>query len=130
MTTVRTRDVEGGVRVLTLDRSPANAIDEALLGDLLAALGAARDAAAVRAVVLTGAGAFFGGGFDLAAPPRDAAATARLNALYRDAHLALLELPKPTVAIRARDRGRVGDGAGVRLPPGARRRLSHWPERG
>ena len=99
MTTVRTRDVEGGVRVLTLDRPPANAIDDALLGDLLAALGAAGEAAAVRAVVLTGAGAFFGGGFDLAAPPRDAAATARLNALYRDAHLALLELPKPTVAM-------------------------------
>jgi enoyl-CoA hydratase len=99
MTTVRTRDADGGVRVLTLDRPPANAIDDALLGDLLAALDAARDAEAVRAVVLTGAGAFFGAGFDLGAPPRDATATARLNALYRDAHLALLALPKPTIAM-------------------------------
>ena len=80
MTTVRASDGENGVRVLTLDRPPANAIDETRLGDLLAPLDAARDAAAVRALVLTGAGAFFSAGFDLSAPPRDATATARLNA--------------------------------------------------
>jgi enoyl-CoA hydratase len=99
MTAVRASDGENGVRVLTLDRPPANAIDETLLGDLLAALEAARDAAAVRALVLTGAGAFFSAGFDLSAPPRDATATARLNALYRDAHVALLAFPKPTIAM-------------------------------
>jgi enoyl-CoA hydratase len=87
------------VRLLRLDRPPANAIDESLLGDLSAALDAARADESVRAVVLTGAGTFFGGGFDLAAPPRDARAAAYLAALYRDTHLRLLTLPKPTLAM-------------------------------
>lgn len=99
MSTVRSTDHDGGVRLLTLDRPPANAIDETLLTDLRAALAAARADDAVRAVALGGAGAFFSGGFDLAAPRRDEAATARLNALYRDAHVDLLGFPKPTVAM-------------------------------
>jgi enoyl-CoA hydratase len=99
MSTVRASDREGGVRVLTLDRPPANAINEDLLRDLHSALDDARRDTAVRAIVLTGAGAFFGAGFDLASPPRDAAATARLATLYRDAHMALLSFPKPTLAM-------------------------------
>jgi enoyl-CoA hydratase/carnithine racemase len=99
MSTIRTNDHDGGVRLLTLDRPPANAIDEALLGDLLAAIDAARGDDAVRALVLTGNGAFFCGGFDLGSARRDDAATAQLNVLYRDAHLALLTLPKPTLAM-------------------------------
>lgn len=99
MSTIRSEDHDGGVRLLTLDRPPANAIDETLLGDLLAAIERARGDDAVRAVVLTGAGAFFCGGFDLGSARRDDAATARLNVLYRDAHLALLTLPKPTLAM-------------------------------
>lgn len=99
MPTVRTDDHEGGVRVLTLDRPPANALDEVLLTDLGTALLAAQADDAVRAVVLTGAGAFFSGGFDLAAPRRDEAAARALRALYRDTHLRLLALPKPTVAM-------------------------------
>lgn len=99
MSTVLASDHEGGVRMLTLSRPPANAINEDLLADLLAGLEAARVDDAVRAIVLTGAGAFFGAGFDLGAPPRDAAATARLNALYRDAHVALLAFAKPTIAM-------------------------------
>jgi enoyl-CoA hydratase len=96
---MRSEDGDGGVRVLTFDRPPANAIDETLLGDLGAALARAESDEAVRAVVLTGAGKFFGGGFDLGAPPRDATATRRLGALYRDAHLRLLALSKPTIAM-------------------------------
>jgi enoyl-CoA hydratase len=84
---------------VTLDRPPANAIDESLLADLGAALAAARDDDAVRALVLTGAGKFVSGGFDLAEPRRDAAATRRLQELYRDTHLDLLSFPKPTVAM-------------------------------
>ena len=67
------QDREGSIRILTLDRPPANAIDETLLADLAAAVRAAADDEAVRAVVLTGAGAFFSGGFDFRAarsPPR------------------------------------------------------------
>jgi enoyl-CoA hydratase len=99
MSTVSASDREGGVRMLTVNRPPANAINEDLLVDLHAALESARHSQAVRAIVLTGAGAFFGAGFDFRAPPRDGAATARMNALYRDAHVALLSLPKPTIAM-------------------------------
>jgi enoyl-CoA hydratase len=99
MSTIGADDRNGGVRVLTLNRPPANAIDETLLTDLAAALDAARADDAVRALVLTGAGAFFSGGFDFAAPRRDDAVAHDLYALYRDAHRKLLTLPKPTVAM-------------------------------
>jgi len=99
VSTVRSEDHDAGVRLLTLDRPPANAIDEEMLGDLAVAVDAARRDDAVRAVVLTGAGRFLSGGFDLVAPRRDEAAALRLQQLYRDAHLALLELPKPTIAM-------------------------------
>ena len=101
MTTIRVDEREGGVRLLTLDRPPANALDEQLLGDLDAVLAAAADDDRVRAVVLTGAGAFFSAGFDLSSPRRDEATARRLRTLYRDSHLRLLALPKPTVAMVA-----------------------------
>jgi enoyl-CoA hydratase len=99
MGTVRCSDHEGGVRVLTLDRPPANAIDETLLTDLGLALNAAQGDPVVRAIVLTGAGRFFSGGFDLAAPRRDAAAARQIQLLYRDLHAELLGFPKPTLAM-------------------------------
>lgn len=99
MSTVRTEDHDAGVRLLTLDRPPANAIDEELLADLATAVDEARRDDAVRAVVLTGAGRFLSGGFDLTAPRRDDVDAGRLHDLYRDTHLALLELPKPTIAM-------------------------------
>lgn len=98
MTTVRSEDRDGGVRVLTLDRPPVNALDETLLGDLDAALAAAGAEDGVRAIVLTGAGMCFSAGFDLSSARRDAAATRHLQDLYRDSHLRLLTIPKPTVA--------------------------------
>jgi len=99
MSTVRIEERDGGVRLLTLDRPPANAEDETLLTDLGRALAEVAADDCVRAVVLTGAGRFFSGGFDLAAPRRDDDAARRLRALYRDTHLALLTLAKPTVAM-------------------------------
>lgn len=99
MPTVRSEDRDGGVRLLTLDRPPANAIAEDLLADLITALDAARADDAVRAVVLTGAGRFFSGGRDLGAAPPDRGGVLRLNQLYRDAHDKLFSLPKPTVAM-------------------------------
>jgi enoyl-CoA hydratase len=99
MKTVRQETRDGGVCVLTLDRPPANAIDETLLTDLHAALDAAGGDEAVRAIVLTGAGAFFSGGMDLTVAARDAAETTRLWTLYRDAHRALLACPKPTITM-------------------------------
>ena len=99
MSTVRTEPRDGGVCLLRLDRPPANALDETLLADLSAALDRLRQDEAVRAVVLTGTGKFFSGGFDLAAPRRDEAATARMVELYRESHLKLLTLAKPTIAM-------------------------------
>jgi enoyl-CoA hydratase/carnithine racemase len=96
---VRVTDHEGGVRVLALDRPPANAIDEGLLADLSAAVQAAGDADAVRAVVLAGTGRFFCGGFDFGGPRRDPVAQRHMQNLYRESHLALLTLPKPTLAM-------------------------------
>ena len=87
------------VRILTLDRPPANAIDETLLTALDTALTDIAQDDAVRAVVLTGHGRFFSGGFDLRAPRRDDTEAARAAALYRDTHRRLLALLKPTVAL-------------------------------
>ncbi len=63
------------------------------------AVRAARDDEAVRALVLTGAGAFFSGGFDLAAPRRDAAAARAIRDLFRDLFLDILTFSKPTLAV-------------------------------
>jgi enoyl-CoA hydratase len=87
------------VRVLTLDRPPANALDEVLLAELLAAVDEATRADTVRALVVTGAGSFFSGGFDLRVPRREDDDARRMRELYRDSHLALLRCPKPTVAM-------------------------------
>lgn len=99
MSTVRVDDREGGVRLLTLDRPPANAIEKTLLTDLSAALEDARTDDAVRALVITGAGKFFSGGLDLTEIPRDGESMRLLHDLYRDSHLQLLTMPKPTIAM-------------------------------
>jgi enoyl-CoA hydratase len=99
--TISTRDVEGGVRILTLNRPPANAIDLEVMNDLKAACEAAQNDAAVRAVVVTGNGKFFSGGLDLKAlsagvvsPDWNAAAFGRNDGVF-----ALWTLRKPTVAM-------------------------------
>ena len=99
MSTVQAEDRDRGVRVLTLDRPPANAIDETLLADLTAVLDDAGTDDGVRALVLTGAGNFFSGGLDLSAPLRDSDAARKRLELYREAHLRLLTFPKPTIAM-------------------------------
>jgi Delta3-Delta2-enoyl-CoA isomerase len=99
MATVGEENRSGGVRVLTLDRPPANAEDQSLLSDLSAALDRAAADAAVRAVVLTGRGKFFSGGLDLSAPPSDDGMVAVTTTLFRDVHVKLLTLPKPTLAM-------------------------------
>lgn len=98
MATVRTEDHEGGVRKLILDHPPANAENDELLADLAAAADAAAADDAVRAVVLTGAGKFFCGGFDLSSAKGENEQLAVLSDGFRDAHLKLLSIPKPVVA--------------------------------
>src|SRR5262245_2979051 len=90
---------EAGVRVVELTRPPANALDESLLAALEACLVEAEAEPRVRALLLTGSGAFFSGGFDLSAPRRDDEDAAKVVALYRSSHRRLLALPKPTVAL-------------------------------
>jgi enoyl-CoA hydratase len=99
MSTIRVDDREGGVRLLTLDRPPANAIERTLLTDLSAALDDAHTDDAVRALALTGAGEFFSGGLELAELPRDGRSMRLLLDLYRDSHVKLLTFPKPTGAM-------------------------------
>jgi len=102
MNTMRTSDHPGGVRLLTLDRPPANAINQEFLRDLSAALDDAREDEAVRALVIIGNGPFFCGGFDLHS---EAQAGGLLQEqatgfrLYHDSHLKLLAFPKPTIAM-------------------------------
>ena len=90
--------------MLTLDRPPANALDESLISDLSAALDDAGADDRIRAVVLTGSGSFFSGGFDLRAPRRDERSGRLLRERYSDANLRLLGLPKPTVAMAPRSK--------------------------
>ncbi|MEY2476181.1 MAG: enoyl-CoA hydratase [Actinomycetota bacterium] len=99
MTVVRTDDRAGGVRVLTLDRPPANAINGELLVELDAALAEAEYDDAVRAIVLTGAGRFFSGGFDLKAERQAGDDVERAAVQYKAANRRLLGIPKPTVAM-------------------------------
>jgi enoyl-CoA hydratase len=99
MTVVRTDDRAGGVRVLTMDRPPANAINDELLVELDAALAEAEYDDAVRAVVLTGAGRFFSGGFDLQAERQTGDDVERATVQYKAANRRLLGIPKPTIAM-------------------------------
>jgi len=105
MTTVLAEDRPDGVRLLTLDRPPANAITPELLTDLSAALDAADADDTVRAVVLTGKGAFFSAGLDLRggidfqalASPAGSAVDPFMP--LRTCLLNFLRFPKPTVAM-------------------------------
>jgi 2-(1,2-epoxy-1,2-dihydrophenyl)acetyl-CoA isomerase len=96
-----TTDAATGVATLTLDRPPRNAIERRMAADLEQALGDVRDDNAVRAVVLTGAGAGFCAGGDLKVLAGEladpAAARAFLGACHRSI-LAIAEMEKPVIA--------------------------------
>jgi enoyl-CoA hydratase/carnithine racemase len=97
---ITTKDLEGGIRILTLDNPPANAFSPALLKELQAACDAAERDPQVRAVIVTGAGKFFSGGLDLkevasASQPGVFGSTFGRN----DGVFALWTLPKPTLAM-------------------------------
>jgi 3-hydroxyacyl-CoA dehydrogenase len=62
---VTSADRPGGIRVLTIDNPPANAISLALAAAIIAAVEAADTDPAVRAVVITGAGGKFSFGADI-----------------------------------------------------------------
>jgi enoyl-CoA hydratase len=95
---IEATDIADGIRLLALNRPPANAIDVELLRVLAAAVDAAQGDATVRAVVVTGRGSFFSGGLDLkamaAGQAREMAAFGGADGIFR-----LWTLPKPTIAM-------------------------------
>ena len=100
LTTVR-YGVEGGVATLTLDRPEArNAVNRAMCDEIVAAMSAARDDAAVQLVLIRANGPVFCAGADLKerkgmAPDE---VRARRLAAYA-AYGAIEDLPMPAIAI-------------------------------
>lgn len=95
---VEATDFGGGVRLLTMNRPPANAIDAQLGAALHQRCCEAREDNTVRALILTGSGKFFSAGLDLkevVADPRRVANLGRGDEWAR----ALWTMPKPTVAM-------------------------------
>ncbi len=86
------------VRVLAMSRPSArNAMDTALLGELLDALHDAVADEGVRAVVVTGDGGAFSAGADLREPLDHAGRVRRMD-LFCEVYAAVGGCPKPTVA--------------------------------
>jgi 2-(1,2-epoxy-1,2-dihydrophenyl)acetyl-CoA isomerase len=102
-----------GVATLTLNRPAAlNALDASLKASLLAVFRSLARDAAVRVVVLTGAGRAFCAGQDLREHASNAAATtAELRSVYNPLILAIRGLEKPVIAAV----NGVAAGAGVSL---------------
>jgi 2-(1,2-epoxy-1,2-dihydrophenyl)acetyl-CoA isomerase len=94
-------DDSGPVRVITLNRPPAlNSFTAAMHGELLAALQAAADDRAVRALVLTGAGRGFCAGQDLNDPAMAGKADVGdvIERFYRPLATRVRTMPVPVVA--------------------------------
>lgn len=102
MAVLEQRDVAGGVRVLTLQRPPANAFDLELMTALSTSIHAANDDSGVRALVVTGGGAMFSAGLDfralMAALAAGDDADERFAATMEQTFIDLWTSAKPTVA--------------------------------
>jgi enoyl-CoA hydratase len=96
---VESRDVGDGVRILTLNRPPANAINAEFLNALGVQCKAAREDDDVRAVIVTGNGKFFSGGLDLKEAASGVNRVGNLAGSQDDGLFMLWTLPKPTVAM-------------------------------
>ena len=96
---VESHDVGDGVRLLTLNRPPANAISAEFLQVLGEQCRAARDDRDVRAVIVAGNGKFFSGGLDLKEAAAGNSRVGNLAGSQDDGLFMLWTLPKPTVAM-------------------------------
>jgi enoyl-CoA hydratase/carnithine racemase len=96
---IHVSDHDGGVRLLRLDRPPANAINTDFLQALHEAASAAEADSAVRAVIVTGTGRFFSAGLDVKEmAQKGAGELARLGG-GKDGIYRLWRLAKPTIAM-------------------------------
>src|SRR5215468_10523949 len=91
--------VEGNIAKLVLNRpEKRNPLSPATIGELVAAFEQAKADAAVRAVVLTGAGKVFSAGGDLSAMSGGGPASSKPASLV-DLFLNMTHLGKPTIAM-------------------------------
>ncbi len=96
---VEARELGDGVRLLTMNRPPANAISAEFNASLLEQCREARGDKAVRAVIVTGAGKFFSGGIDIRDSSDAPERLAGLAGSEDDGLYALWTMPKPTIAM-------------------------------
>jgi enoyl-CoA hydratase len=96
---VESRDAGDGVRILMLNRPPANAISADFLHSLGEQCETARDDDSVRAVIVAGNGRFFSGGLDLKEASSGSNRVGNLAGSKEDGLFTLWTLPKPTVAM-------------------------------
>lgn len=93
-------DVSDGIGRVTLNRpEKRNALGAGTVGELCAALRAARDDEAVRAIVLTGAGKIFCAGGDLSQMGGQGVSGGQPAGSFVDLNLAFTEAGKPTIAM-------------------------------
>lgn len=92
-------DHREGVSTITLNRPPVNAVSQALMRDVLAALDELEAREATRCIVLTGGGAkAFSAGADLASGPRASEEAVSFRELGRRVVDRLETIPKPVIA--------------------------------
>src|SRR5260370_39132356 len=96
---VEASDIEAGIRLLTLNRPPANAISADLLDALFEQCRIAREDRQVKAIIVTGAGKFFSAGLDLKEATSGQSRLRNLGSGDTDGLFALWTLPKPTIAM-------------------------------
>lgn len=96
---VEAKDIGDGVRILTLNRPPANAISREFNEALYDRCREASENKGVRAIIVTGIGRFFSGGLDIKEQLSGTSQVGVLGSGERDGVSALWTIPKPTVAM-------------------------------
>ncbi|HYB90401.1 MAG TPA: enoyl-CoA hydratase/isomerase family protein [Candidatus Binataceae bacterium] len=96
---IEAKDLGDGVRLLTMNRPPANAISRDFNEAFYQRCREAREDASVRALIVTGIGRFFSAGLDLKEVLARTSGVGNLGGSEKDGIFALWTIPKPTVAM-------------------------------